>query len=305
MDNQDGSGATLAPTRDVGERGFTILQLVVTVAIIAIVSAFAIIRTRQGGDDLRRQNSARLLASYFEKARLDAIRRHSTSSVQLNADATTYSVTMDFDGTGSTTTTRTFPLESGVRFATVVPATVTFDWRGRTIGCPQTFTLENGRQSWIDVGKSGDVTVDSDISSDDLPTLTYAGVSPTPDIATNTVVSGGTVRDNSSDCSTVASGGTAPPISSGPPACQIGANTSSITIRKNGGTGSVTITLSSVATVTASGPSNLQITPVSQTASSGGVSYTIKSMNASRGTFSVTFTSACGSSLSVVVKVTN
>jgi Tfp pilus assembly protein FimT len=58
--------------------GFTIMQMVVTIAIIAIVSTFGVLGIRKAQAEYRVQNSARQLAVYLEKARADAIRRHAT-----------------------------------------------------------------------------------------------------------------------------------------------------------------------------------------------------------------------------------
>ncbi|HJU92264.1 MAG TPA: hypothetical protein VJ656_04935, partial [Pyrinomonadaceae bacterium] len=58
------------------QHGFTTLQTVVTIAIISIVSVFGVLGIRTARAEFRLQNSARLFASYVEKARADAIRRH-------------------------------------------------------------------------------------------------------------------------------------------------------------------------------------------------------------------------------------
>src|SRR5215216_4829287 len=88
------------------DRGIGMAELVIVVAIIGIVSAFALVQLRSSRSTLRVQNSIRQLASYMEKARIDAVRRHGTSTVTFT-DTRTYTVNMDFNGSGSTTT-RTF-----------------------------------------------------------------------------------------------------------------------------------------------------------------------------------------------------
>jgi Tfp pilus assembly protein FimT len=76
-----------------------------TVAVVTIVSAFALIGVNSTRASIRRTNAARECASYLEKARVDAVRRHGEASVAfLTANATQYSVTMDFDGNGTTET---------------------------------------------------------------------------------------------------------------------------------------------------------------------------------------------------------
>src|ERR1041384_3138972 len=87
------------------QHGFTTMQMVVTVAIISIVSVFGVLGITNARAEFRLQSSARLFASYVEKARVDAIRRHAPtgqeSSIETFGPGTTnYTVTMDF-GTGA------------------------------------------------------------------------------------------------------------------------------------------------------------------------------------------------------------
>src|ERR1051325_6080837 len=132
------------------EKGTTLLQVAIVLAVISIASTFAIVSFRSVRANLRLQNSTRQLAGYIEKARLDAIRRHDRSSVVFTAE-NTYNVTMDFNG-GGTVTTRTFQFEDGVTvFSTPLP-NLTFNWRGRISRCTFTFAVKNtrGEQSYLD-----------------------------------------------------------------------------------------------------------------------------------------------------------
>lgn len=296
------------------ERGFSLLQILVVVAIVGIVTSFAIVSIARSRDNIRLQSSVRQLASYIEKARLDSIRRHAAGTELASVaftNTSTYSVKMDFDGMGNVTT-RSFSLEDGVSvFSTPLPS-LTFDWRGRTSACTISFALHTtgGLESWVDVSDAGDVTINSDV--DVLPTVSYANVNSTSDIASGTVVSGSTVRANSVDCSGTDSGTPAPPITgtgtTGGSTCSMTANPSAVTIKKGGGS-SGTIALSTTGsgsyTITASGPSNLQISPTSKTLSGGGsANFTVKSLNNTRSTFAVNFSSSC-TTVTVLVKVTN
>src|SRR6185503_7426548 len=110
------SASKTRPSR--GESGFSLLQVMITVTVVTIITGFAIIRVGSARDTARLQNSVSILAGTLEKARIDAIRRHDTSSVVFTSP-TTYSVTMDFSGNG-TKTTRTFSLENGVKVLDVV-----------------------------------------------------------------------------------------------------------------------------------------------------------------------------------------
>ncbi len=115
------------------QRGFTMTQMVITLSIIAIVSTGGVLGIRTARAEFRLQNSARLFATYIEKARADAIRRHAATDQESSIEtfgpgSTTYAITMDF-GSG-VVETRNFDLEAGLNFATAAKR-VTFDWRGR------------------------------------------------------------------------------------------------------------------------------------------------------------------------------
>ena len=145
------------------QRGFTITQMVVTLAIIAVVSTGGVLGIRTARAEFRLQNSARLFATYVEKARADSIRRHAVTGQEsyietFGPGSTTYAVTMDY-GSG-VIETRNFDLESGLSFATAAKR-VTFDWRGR-ITEAWVFQVHSEyleRNLPVDVSGSGDITV--------------------------------------------------------------------------------------------------------------------------------------------------
>ncbi len=285
-------------------RGFSILQTVVVVAVVSIVSTFAVIQVHSTRERLRLQNSVRQLAGYLEKARLDAIRRHGDSSVIFNNEST-YDVTMDFDGSG-TRTTRSFPFENGVSIVSTPLPSVNFNWRGRTQACTLTFTVQNrpGEQSWVDVSDAGDVTVESNV--DVLPgQATYAPVSSGLGVQSSTIVPGSNLHNNTLDCPPI-SAQAGPPISGVGPGCTDSANPSSVSIRKNGnGSTTVQVTATNTGTITVSKPINLGVTPMTQTITAGGTaSFTVTSLNNARGTFAVNFATPC-TTLTVLITVTN
>src|SRR5438105_6619961 len=123
--------------------GFTTIQLLITIAIMSVVTGMAVVGISRARDHVRLMNSGRQFAAYVERARGDAVRRHGQSIVQA-INGTTYSVSMDFDDVGAVTT-RTFTLDSGVTFSSP-PQTLTFNWRGR-IPAEQVFTFTNGSNS--------------------------------------------------------------------------------------------------------------------------------------------------------------
>jgi hypothetical protein len=241
----------------------------------------------------------------MEKARVDAVRRHGTSAVNFS-DPRTYSVTMDFNN-GGTPSTRTFSFQDGVELASSDLPNVIFNWRGRTLtsgsSCVTTFSVSDasGNGLSVDVSGSGDVTVENQQPS--LPNVTYNNtINSSESIDSRAVVGGLTVSDNT-PCMDLSGGGVGG--DSGPPTCNIHVSTSSVSIKKNGGaTGSVLVSMSSPTLVVVSYPSNLEISPTSQTVSTGS-SFSISSKNTLRGPFNVTFTSQCGSSITIKVNVTN
>lgn len=145
------------------QRGFTLTQMVITVAIIAVVSVSGVLGVKTARAEFRLQNSARLFATYVEKARADAIRRHAATGQESSIEtfgpgSNQYAITMDF-GSGAVET-RTFELESGLSFATAARR-VTFDWRGR-ITEAWVFQIRSDyldRSLPVDVSGSGDITV--------------------------------------------------------------------------------------------------------------------------------------------------
>lgn len=299
--------SNMAPRENSGspERGFTILQLLTAVALIGVVTAVAVVGIARSRDSLRLQSSVRQLSNYLEKARLDAVRRHATASVTFTS-TTSYNVVMDFDGNG-TTYTRAFPLESGVSLISTPLPSITYNWRGRTSACTFTFAFQNtsGDQSWVDVADAGDITINGDVSV--LPNVSFTSVNSNADVVSDTVVSGSGTHNNTVDCSISGSGSVGPPITGTGVGCTMTANPSSLSVTKNGGSGSITLstTGSGTYTITTLGPSNLSISPASKSVAAGSSqSFSVKSLNNTRGTFAVNFSSYC-TTVTVAVKVTN
>ena len=280
-------------------------ELLIVTAIIGIVSAFALIQIRSARSALRVQNSVRQLASYMEKARVDAVRRRGNSMVSFT-NPTTYTVTMDWNNVGSTTP-RTFNFQQGVSLASSELPNVTFNWRGRTLtsgsSCVTTFSVNDtiGNGLSVDVSGSGDVTVENQQPT--LPNVGYSdNLNSSDGIDSRAVVSGTQTTDNT-PCMDLSGGGTE--ADAGPLSCNIHVSSTSLSIKKNGGTtGSVLVSMSTPTLVVASFPSNLTVSPASQTTFIG-ANFSIISNNTLRGPFNVTFTSQCGYSKTITVNVTN
>lgn len=147
------------------ERGATVLEMVVTIVILVIITAFAIFGINSARASFRLSGSARIFTSYLEKARSDSVRRHAEGADQASVqivDATTYRVQADFDANG-TPEFRIVFLDQGVRFSTA-PTTIAFDSRGRTTGTAPV-GLENGggQTTRIEVTNLGDSMIDQSV----------------------------------------------------------------------------------------------------------------------------------------------
>jgi len=99
------------------QRGFTLMQMVITIAIIAIVTTFGVLGIKTARAEFRLQNSARLFATYVEKARADSIRRHAGTGQEASVETfdpgtANYAISMDY-GAG---TIETRPKSMDYRF---------------------------------------------------------------------------------------------------------------------------------------------------------------------------------------------
>ncbi|HYG79612.1 MAG TPA: GspH/FimT family pseudopilin, partial [Pyrinomonadaceae bacterium] len=175
LERQRRSGARACP---LGERGFTVVQLVITIAIISVVSTFAVMGIARARSSMRLSASERELAAYLEQARADSIRRHAEvpddagdpdtrATITLPAaGGTTYTVRMDFDKDGTIDDARTIPLQSGVSFSTDANMIV-FDWRGRTVDAVEIGLVnDRGDTSTIVITGAGDITLNSEAFRD-------------------------------------------------------------------------------------------------------------------------------------------
>lgn len=298
--------------------------MIIALGIISIIAGFSVFGIRAGRSAMRLNNSARAFAQAAERARLDAIRRRTTTHIEFT-DSNTYEVTMDFAG-NNTSQTRAFTLDTGVVVTDDAGVTLTsasdllpyadFDWRGRTYECNMLFRLKNDRSDRlvVQVAGSGDISVNSAITG--LPTISYnTNISTTADVNPSAALVGSDEKLNLSPCgtsSTVPSGGgggggTSP----GGFTCTGGSLATSTTyisdLKRNGGnTRTVTITVNAAGTVSVD-PSALSVTTSGATtfsSSGGSVTYTVKSVSKTIATFPVKFFfSSCGTSTAATVNV--
>ena len=165
------------------ESGISVLELIIVVAMIGVVTAFAVMRIGGAQRTMRLTNSAREFTSWLEKARLDSIRRHATTPVSAGepdlrasvriVTANSYTVTIDQNGDGVLDPPRTFtlPPTHGAAFAGVtVPLTIRYNWRGRPLGdlgnpLNLSFRIQDtsGNTNPINLKSTGDSSVENDV----------------------------------------------------------------------------------------------------------------------------------------------
>lgn len=330
------------------QAGFSMMQLLITLGVVSIVSGLAFMGITSARQRIRLTNSSRLLASYVERARVDSVRRHPMSSAEMSGvqvlNTTTYRVRMDFDGNG-TVETRDITLDDGVVFATD-PIALLFDWRGRLVDLATTDIKVSIAMQWgddpndqrvVDVTRSGDVTIDSDVYLDDVPNVNVT-VDNMTGIDSGSTLNGNYVPDPTPAPSPIQDPtpeSTPPPIDADPtptPISDPGASPTPIptatptpspgpsgtptpnptptpcTVQvtttpdplsfSKHGSGTIKFTVNPSGNVTfASGPNNLEVT-------GSGTQFTVSSLNNSRGNFTLTFNTPCGSQ-TVGVTITN
>lgn len=125
------------PSRDAG---FSVLELLIVGVMISVLIGFAITQIARAKQHMTRANAVRELTTYIEKARLDSVRRHATSSAQMAQvaiiNANFYSVTWDGNGDGTLDAPRVIamPANSNLTIQNgAFPRTIMFNWRGRTV----------------------------------------------------------------------------------------------------------------------------------------------------------------------------
>jgi len=337
------------------QAGFSMMQLLITLGVVSIVSGLAFMGITSARQRIRLTNSSRMLASYIERARVDSVRRHPLNAADMAGVAVlnnnTYRVKMDFDGNGIVET-RDITLDDGVVFATD-PLALVFDWRGRLVDLPTTEIKVSIAMQWgddpndqrvVDVTRSGDVTIDSDVYLDDVPNVNVnvnslsgldggstlngnnnpnptpapPGEDPTPETDPPPVESGGdppppqdtdpppnedpAPEPDPNPNPTPPQGGDVTPSPEPTPVCtaQFTTTPSPLSFSKHKA-GTVTFTVIPSGSVTfSSDPNN----PTNLEVQGSGNTFTISSVNNTRGNFTLTFNTPCGPR-TVGVTITN
>src|SRR6266545_160160 len=120
--------------------GFSVFELLIVVAMISVLTGFALIQITRARQVMTRANAARQLSAFLEKARVDSVRRRPTTDAAQMAqvsllDATSYSVRIDLNGDGTLDAAQVIrlPADANLQFDLPYPRTIYFNWRGRTV----------------------------------------------------------------------------------------------------------------------------------------------------------------------------
>src|ERR1043165_1990119 len=180
-----------------GERGVSIVEILIVTVMIMIVAAFAVMQIGAAQRAMRLTNSAREFLGWLEKARLDSLRRHAMSNAEMARvtlnNNNTYTVTIDQNGDGTLDTARTitFPSTHGARFTGItIPSTIYYNWRGRPVdsaGHPVSlsFSLTDsaGNVNQINLSGGGDATLGSNAN---VSSVSVSNVSTSANIKAKT-----------------------------------------------------------------------------------------------------------------------
>jgi Tfp pilus assembly protein FimT len=162
------------------ERGASIVELVIVVAMIGVVTTFAVMKISGAQRAARLTNSSREFISWLEKARTDSIRRHAmnpTSDMATIRIASTnsYTVAIDQNGDGVLDPARTIttPSTHGATFAGIAVSTnIHYNWRGRPVddsGNPLNLSFKlqdaDGNVSPITLTSTGDTSLGNNINT--------------------------------------------------------------------------------------------------------------------------------------------
>ena len=124
------------------ETGYSLIELLIVVVIIGILSALALTSFGSQKVQLQRQDAARQLKSYLERARFDSIKRRAASPLEMAKitidSANSYVLARDSNDNGTLEASETFPVRlspsNDVKIVgnfTTFPVTVRFNSRGQ------------------------------------------------------------------------------------------------------------------------------------------------------------------------------
>jgi len=182
------------------ERGISIVELLIVVAMVGIVTAFAVMQIAAAQRAMRVTNSARELAGWLQKARVDSVRRHAMTSGEMASvkisTSNSYIVTIDQNGDGTLDPPRTIttPAVNNASFAGItIPTTIYYNWRGRTVNSSGnlinlSFKLQDatgGNINPINLASTGDTSLGSNVTP---AVVSVSGGNANANIKTKTTV---------------------------------------------------------------------------------------------------------------------
>jgi Tfp pilus assembly protein FimT len=191
-----------APLTQKGPRqaaGFSVLELLIVVAMVFVISGFAFMQIVRARQQMTKANAAQQFSAYLEKARVDSVRRHPITAAEMAqvsiVNSTFYTVTLDSDGNGTLDAPRvvSLPAGSNLQFNGPFPRTIYFNWRGRTVDSttaivtPGAITISNAdgtSPTSITMTSAGQPAIDSTITSSPVTN----SPSPAPNFRSNTQV---------------------------------------------------------------------------------------------------------------------
>jgi prepilin-type N-terminal cleavage/methylation domain-containing protein len=149
--------------RRTGQLGFTLIELIVVLAVVAIATAFVLPSVGRGSQNLQLRTEAKRVAALLREARLQAVSQHRATHVALDRTRSTVSLTVG----EADDPYRTVELPAGLRVTVAVGGDkLTFSSRGLTRETRWMVEAPGGRQLAIDVHPiSGRVTVGRDPES--------------------------------------------------------------------------------------------------------------------------------------------
>lgn len=185
--------------RQSGERGISIAELLIVVAMIGVVTAFAVMQIAGAQRSMRLTNSAREFMGWLERARHDSLRRHPMSREEMAsisiASANTYIIRIDRNGDGALDPplSITIPGTHGAAFAGITtPTIIWYNWRGRPVDADGnllnlSFRLQDtsGNTNHINLTNAGDSSLGSSVNAS---SVSVSSVSPTANIKAKTTV---------------------------------------------------------------------------------------------------------------------
>jgi prepilin-type N-terminal cleavage/methylation domain-containing protein len=129
------------------QRGFSATELLLVMAMIAVVVGFAVVSLVRGSRVTYRTTTAVEIAGYLQKARADSMRRNAKDLNQMAQvkifNRRFYSIAIDGDGDGNLDIplVKSLPEETGLDINGPFPKNYIFNWQGQTVD------LQNNRMS--------------------------------------------------------------------------------------------------------------------------------------------------------------